>query len=127
MSKNSEDNWITNDLNFLQPQLTAKYGYPSETHKVQTDDGYILTLHRIPYGKKCGIDRQRKPPVLVQHGLLCSSIDWLVMGPELGLGKYFLSLFSSLRIFLTVFVSIVKVHNSGYSGTFGNIFVYIFG
>ena len=26
-------------------------GYPAETHWVTTDDGYILTIHRIPYGK----------------------------------------------------------------------------
>ena len=26
-------------------------GYPEETHYVTTEDGYILTLHRIPAGK----------------------------------------------------------------------------
>jgi lysosomal acid lipase/cholesteryl ester hydrolase len=50
---------------------------------VVTDDGYILTLHRIPSSKGVA----EKPPVLLQHGLLCSSADWVVTGPEEGLGK----------------------------------------
>jgi hypothetical protein len=48
-----------------------------------TDDGYILTLHRIPSSK----GKAQKPPVLLQHGLLCSSADWVISGPGDGLGK----------------------------------------
>ncbi|KHJ83782.1 ab-hydrolase associated lipase region, partial [Oesophagostomum dentatum] len=33
------------------PELIQHWGYPIEEHKVITADGYILTLHRIPYGK----------------------------------------------------------------------------
>jgi hypothetical protein len=50
---------------------------------VVTDDGYILTLHRIPNNKSVA----QKPPVLLQHGLLCSSADWVIIGPGEGLGK----------------------------------------
>jgi lysosomal acid lipase/cholesteryl ester hydrolase len=50
---------------------------------VVTDDGHILTLHRIPSSKGVA----EKPPVLLQHGLLGSSADWVVSGPEKGLGK----------------------------------------
>jgi len=77
---------INEDAYLKLPELAQKYGYPTETHTVPTDDGYLLTVHRIPYGRNCGPDKPRKSPVLVQHGLLCSSIDWLVMGPEKGLG-----------------------------------------
>ncbi|XP_066998920.2 lipase 3 [Anabrus simplex] len=73
------------DTDLTTPELIAKYGYPVESHTVQTEDGYILTLHRIPYGKKSS-SRTNRPPVLVQHGLLSSSVDWIVMGPEKGLG-----------------------------------------
>lgn len=32
-------------------ELVASKGYPIEEHKVTTPDGYILTVHRIPYSK----------------------------------------------------------------------------
>lgn len=34
-----------------QVQLIEHYGFPAETHTAQTDDGYLLTLHRIPHGR----------------------------------------------------------------------------
>ncbi|XP_012059584.1 PREDICTED: lipase 3-like [Atta cephalotes] len=58
-------------------QMIRKAGYPVETHIVQTEDGYLLTLHRIP--------RQNGAPVLLQHGLLTSSADFLILGKDKGL------------------------------------------
>ncbi|KAJ3658402.1 hypothetical protein Zmor_010141 [Zophobas morio] len=69
-------------LNIIQ--LATKYGYPIESHDVETDDGYILTLHRIPHGIK-NVSTM-KYPVLLMHGLLSSSVDWVNMGPENALG-----------------------------------------
>ncbi|XP_069681272.1 lipase 3-like [Periplaneta americana] len=66
-------------LNFRQPELLSKYGYPVEEHEVETEDGYLLTLHRIP--SKDPDTNSTKGPVLVQHGLLCSSIDYVILGP----------------------------------------------
>lgn len=46
-----------------------------------TEDGYILTLYRIPGPKGA-------QPVLIQHGLLSSSADWVVMRPGHSLGNH---------------------------------------
>ncbi|KAJ9595453.1 hypothetical protein L9F63_013364 [Diploptera punctata] len=63
------------------PMLVMQHGYPVETHTVTTDDGYILTLHRIPYSDKSNKTEVTRPVVFLQHGLLCSSVDWVIMGP----------------------------------------------
>jgi lysosomal acid lipase/cholesteryl ester hydrolase len=64
-------------------------GYPVEVHHVVTRDGYILTLHRIPASRnEEEFERKRtKPAVLVNHGLLCSSADWVMGAPEKSLGE----------------------------------------
>ena len=63
----------------FQPQIIAHNGYPVEEHFVTTKDGYILGVHRIPHGrgehKKANASR---PVAFLQHGLLCSSADWVV-------------------------------------------------
>jgi len=64
--------------------LTA--GYPAETHHVTTPDGYILTLHRIPHGKTNRQSNISRPVVFLQHGLLCSSADWVLADPSKALG-----------------------------------------
>ena len=50
-----------------------------------TADGYILTIYRIPHSSSGGPAPNSKP-VLVQHGFLCSSADFVVTGPQAGLG-----------------------------------------
>ncbi|XP_047035407.1 lipase 1-like [Helicoverpa zea] len=69
-------------LNFTE--LTSKYGYVSEEHKVLTDDGYILTMFRIVKARNCH-RAKRSPPVLLMHGLLQSSDSWIDSGPHAGL------------------------------------------
>ncbi len=59
-----------------------------EMHQVTTEDGYILMLHRIPYpkGQNSGpIGR----PVLLQHGVIESSADWVLNPSEKSLGKLY--------------------------------------
>lgn len=63
-----------------QDKLIAKYGYPAEVHHVTTEDGYILTMHRI---RKVGAQ-----PFLLQHGLVDSSAGYVIMGPNISLGKF---------------------------------------
>lgn len=67
------------------PQIIRRHGYPVETHLIETSDGYLLGLHRIP-GSKTGA--QGKQPILLQHGLFGSSADWILNGNN-SLGKVF--------------------------------------
>lgn len=64
---------------FFQPQMIRKAGFRAETHIVQTEDGYLLSLYRIP-------GKNDSSPVLLQHGLLTSSVDWIIPGSDKGLG-----------------------------------------
>lgn len=76
------------DQELTTPEIAIRHGYTAETHTVKTEDGYLLTLHRIPCGKagcKAQGGRGRGQPVFLQHGLLSSSADWLLAGPEKGL------------------------------------------
>jgi len=59
-------------------------GYPSETHTVVTEDCYILEMHRIPHGKNA--KKATKGAVLLVHGVLGSSADWVMGEPEKFLG-----------------------------------------
>ncbi|EDV97703.1 lipase 3 [Drosophila grimshawi] len=58
------------------------HGYPAETHEVVTEDGYVLTLFRIPYSHKLNNQHLDRPPVLLQHGLFSNSDCWLCSGPD---------------------------------------------
>jgi len=67
------------------PELIRKNGYPVEEFWIHTEDEYILNLHRIPHGKDADPSLKR-PVIFVQHGLLCSSADWVIPTPTKGLG-----------------------------------------
>ena len=56
-----------------------------EEHWVTTEDGYILGMHRIPYGRD-GKGAQSGPPVFLAHGLTASSAQWVFGPPEKSLG-----------------------------------------
>eukprot|EP01114_Cavostelium_apophysatum_P010740 TRINITY_DN2484_c0_g1_i1.p1 TRINITY_DN2484_c0_g1~~TRINITY_DN2484_c0_g1_i1.p1 ORF type:complete len:394 (+),score=76.62 TRINITY_DN2484_c0_g1_i1:60-1241(+) len=66
-------------------QLITSQGYPCETHKVETSDGFILTMIRIPFGKK-STNKSNRPVAFLQHGLLDSASTWVVNPPEQSLG-----------------------------------------
>ncbi|CAB0002944.1 unnamed protein product [Nesidiocoris tenuis] len=54
-------------------------GYPAEVHYATTEDGYILKMFRIPRGKRSSLINK---PILIMHGLLCSSDCWTIGGPQ---------------------------------------------
>jgi len=66
------------------PVMIARMGYPSETHTVVTEDCYILEMHRIPHGK--GQTKANSKTILLVHGVLGSSADWVMGIPEKSLG-----------------------------------------
>lgn len=56
--------------------ILVKYGYTVEKHEVTTEDGYLLTMFRIP---------SNGPAVFLMHGLLGSADDYILAGPGSGL------------------------------------------
>ncbi|XP_071558741.1 lipase 3-like [Temnothorax nylanderi] len=67
-----------NDPNLLVEDKVRQSGYPFELHHVTTKDGYILAVHRIPNRSNKTIENHRV--VLIMHGLLGCSVDWLITG-----------------------------------------------
>lgn len=57
------------------------HGYEAETHSITTEDGYILTIHRITNDKFIK-NEARKPAVLFLHGLGIPSDFWVLRGPK---------------------------------------------
>lgn len=56
-------------------EICIENGFQYEEHTVVTDDGYILTVFRIPglMGEKTA----NKPPVFLQHGIFDSAYCWI--------------------------------------------------
>uniref|UniRef100_A0A8C5TWL7 Lipase n=1 Tax=Malurus cyaneus samueli TaxID=2593467 RepID=A0A8C5TWL7_9PASS len=57
-------------------QKIVFHGYPSELYEVMTEDGYFLTLNRIPHGRR---DRTRAS---VLHGFCQDGGDWVDNFPD---------------------------------------------
>lgn len=68
--KNNEDAKMSIDA------IIVKYGYSVEIHNVTTEDGYVLTMFRIPSNGSV---------VFLMHGLIGSADDYIVAGRESGL------------------------------------------
>ena len=72
---------IDPDENRGSVELIQSRGFKAETHYVTTYDGYILALHRIV---NPDFVNKTKKVVLLQHGLLASSADFILNSPGEG-------------------------------------------
>jgi len=61
-------------------QIIEYYNYPCENHEVQTEDGYILSLQRIPHGRK--MVARKNEVVVLQHGFIDSATTWVMNPPH---------------------------------------------
>eukprot|EP00164_Ancoracysta_twista_P002456 GFYU01003255.1.p1 GENE.GFYU01003255.1~~GFYU01003255.1.p1 ORF type:complete len:478 (-),score=148.59 GFYU01003255.1:64-1344(-) len=59
-------------------KVIRSYGYPFEEYDVETDDGYILKLQRIP-------NPTAHTAVYIQHGVLDTAYSWIAAGPTASL------------------------------------------
>ena len=64
------------DMDKTMEEICLENGYRSEMHTVVTDDGYILTLYRIP-GKFSDNLSEKKPAVLMVHAQDCDMLEWV--------------------------------------------------
>eukprot|EP00076_Gallus_gallus_P015204 XP_015134186.1 lipase member M-like [Gallus gallus] len=83
-------------------EIVRYHGYPYEEHEVVTEDGYYLTLQRIPHGRDNSGSMSAsheaetpgssmfchppKPAVLLQHGLVLEGSNWVTNLPNRSLG-----------------------------------------
>eukprot|EP00882_Tetradesmus_deserticola_P024099 GHRQ01026325.1.p1 GENE.GHRQ01026325.1~~GHRQ01026325.1.p1 ORF type:complete len:358 (+),score=63.04 GHRQ01026325.1:356-1429(+) len=54
-------------------------GYPFEKHRVNTEDGWVLNMYRIPHGKYRNNKPGPRPVVLLHHGITLSSACWTLL------------------------------------------------
>ena len=59
-------------------EICVENGFDFEQHTVTTEDGYILTVYRIPGMMGEDHENSVKPPVLFQHGVFDSAYCWIV-------------------------------------------------
>ncbi|GAU23921.1 hypothetical protein TSUD_181100 [Trifolium subterraneum] len=60
--------------------MVETQGYTCEEHTVTTEDGYMLSIQRLPAGRSG--EKATKPPILIQHGLLCDANVFLINSPD---------------------------------------------
>ncbi|XP_075540811.1 gastric triacylglycerol lipase-like isoform X2 [Dermacentor variabilis] len=74
------------DISRNVSQIIADKGYPVEEYEVETSDGFVLSVQRVPWGIKRRSDKLpgggAKKVVFLLHYLLGSSADWVINYPE---------------------------------------------
>lgn len=79
----ADNSLIDNDANKSVKEIVEENGWVYEEYDVVTDDGYILTIYRIPGSHSESLPYKKKPVVLLQHGLESDASQWVINTPEL--------------------------------------------
>ncbi|CAD5225682.1 unnamed protein product [Bursaphelenchus xylophilus] len=69
--------------------IIKHWGYQGEEHIAKTKDGWSLKIHRIPRGKNEVNDKPKRPVIILQHGIECSSDNWILNLPHQSPGFVF--------------------------------------
>jgi lysosomal acid lipase/cholesteryl ester hydrolase len=77
--KEETNKLLIQDENRTIEEIITSKGFKCEKHLVKTEDGYNLTIFRIPGNKNCS-DGSGLQPVLLQHGVFDSSDCWVCNG-----------------------------------------------
>ena len=71
------------DAFLTMEEICHKYGFQYQEHKVTTEDGYILTVGRIPGLMNEGsVPEGSKPAIILQHGMGANMMQWILNTPE---------------------------------------------
>lgn len=71
----------------FQSEIITSKGYPCEEHTVQTQDGFLLTMQRIPHGRNKHGGAAPRGVAFLQHGLLGAATNWIANSANQSLGK----------------------------------------
>ncbi|XP_058044315.1 lysosomal acid lipase/cholesteryl ester hydrolase-like isoform X4 [Ahaetulla prasina] len=67
-------------------EIISFHNYPSEEYHVETEDGYILTVNRIPHGRYNGANNAARPVVFFIHSILGDGSHWISNQPHNSFG-----------------------------------------
>ncbi|CAH1154350.1 unnamed protein product [Phaedon cochleariae] len=76
---NDKNCWYNPDVRSSMEEILKRNGYRAEKHKVTTEDGYILTMFRIPATFPADPVSQGRP-ILIQHGIGGTGVFWILQG-----------------------------------------------
>lgn len=108
---------LTKQIVFFQTEFVAKMNYTAEAISVVTKDNYMLRVHRLPQ------DKPTDKVVFIMHGMLSSSLDWVLIGRDKSIGGYRCGELIKARIPLLSPLYPVKallLHDMGYDVFLGN-------
>lgn len=69
-------------------QIIQSRGFHAQQFDVTTRDGYILTIQRIVNPNVDSAYRKQLKPVILQHGLMSSSVDWVINSVDVRPSKW---------------------------------------